>query len=62
MKSLNCDVCYAKITDFERDLFHYSGILKGRESKHIHLCSGCKTELSLPLFDFDAAMKKLKRV
>lgn len=62
MESINCDVCEAKITDFRDDLFHYSGTLRGRESRHIHLCSRCKTELGLPLFDFDAAMEKLKGV
>ena len=60
MKTLNCDVCDAEITDFENALFHYSGTLRGRESGHIHLCSKCKEELGLPLFDFDAAIEKLK--
>ena len=60
MKTLNCDVCYEKITDFDSDLFHYSGTIRGRVSGHIHLCSKCKAKLGLPLFDFDAAMEKVK--
>ncbi len=62
MEALTCNVCNAKIIDFDSGLFHYSGVLKGRESRHIHLCSKCKTVLNLPLFDFDAAMEKLKGV
>lgn len=62
MEAINCDVCDKKITDFDSDLFHYSGTLRGRESGHIHLCSRCKAELSPPFFDFDAAMEKLKGV
>lgn len=62
METLNCDVCDAKITDFESDLFHYSGTLRGRESRHIHLCSMCKAQLNPPFFNFDAAMEKLKGV
>ncbi len=59
---ITCDVCSAKIIEFEVDLFHYSGTLRGQESRHIHLCSKCMAELSPPLFDFDAAMEKLKGV
>ncbi len=62
MEALTCDVCEAKIIEFEVDLFHYSGTLRGKESRHIHLCLKCKTVLNLPLFDFDAAMEKLKGV
>ena len=62
MKAINCDVCDKKITDFDSDLFHYSGTLRGRESGHIHLCSRCKTELNPPFFNFDEAMEKLKGV
>lgn len=61
VESLDCDVCGAKITDFEDDLFHYSGVLKGRESGHIHLCSKCNADLSPPFFDFDAALEKKRK-
>ncbi len=62
METITCHVCYEKITDFDSGLFHYSGVLKGQESRHIHLCLKCKTVLNPPLFDFDAAMEKLKGV
>lgn len=58
VETLNCDVCGAKIADFENDLFHYSGILYGKQSTHIHLCAKCESELTPPFFDFDAALEK----
>ena len=58
VETLDCDVCGAKIADFENDLFHYSGILYGKQSTHIHLCAKCESELTPPFFDFDAALEK----
>ena len=58
VETLDCDVCGAKIADFENDLFHYSGILYGKQSTHIHLCARCESELTPPFFDFDAALEK----
>ena len=56
METLDCDVCGAKITDFENDLFHFSGKLKNKISGHIHLCAKCKGSLNPTLFDFDEAL------
>lgn len=58
IETLYCDICDAKITDFENDLYHFSGRLKNKSSGHIHLCAKCKEDLNLPLFDFDEALQK----
>ena len=58
VETLDCDVCGAKIADFENDLFHYSGKLHGKQSTHIHLCAKCESDLKPPFFDFDAALEK----
>lgn len=58
IETLYCDICDAKITDFENDLYHFSGRLRNKSSGHIHLCAKCKEDLNLPLFDFDEALQK----
>ena len=58
VETLDCDVCGAKIADFENDLLHYSGVLYVKQSTHIHLCAKCASELIPPFFDFDAALEK----
>ena len=62
VETLDCDVCNAKITDFENDLFHFSGKLKNKISGHIHLCAKCKEYLKPPIFDFDEALQKRKLI
>ena len=56
VETLDCDVCGAKIADFENDLFHFSGKLYGKQSTHVHLCAKCVSDLKPPFFDFDAAI------
>lgn len=58
VETLDCDVCAAKITNFENDLFHFSGKLKNKISGHIHLCAKCKEDLKPSFFDFDEALQK----
>ena len=48
-----CDVCNSKITNFESDLFHFSGILHGKFNGHLHLCAKCKDEIMPQIFNFD---------
>ena len=61
VETLDCDVCGSKISDFENDLFHYSGTLRRKDSGHIHLCAKCNSDLSPPFFDFDEAIEKKKK-
>ena len=48
-----CDLCDTPVEDFEHDLFHHSGILKGKFSGHIHVCKLCHAQLNLPEVNFD---------
>jgi len=51
--SIPCDLCGAEVTDYKNDLFHHTGIIKGKLNDHIHLCKRCEEEVKPPLFDFD---------
>ena len=51
---LRCDMCGRAIVDYVNDLFHYSGVLNGAASGHIHLCSECDTQIAPPKFNFDS--------
>ena len=51
---LCCDMCGRMIVDYVNDLFHYSGVLNGVASGHIHLCSECDVLLAPPKFNFDS--------
>jgi hypothetical protein len=57
MESIICDVCGKQITDFDKDLFHHTGKLRGEKNAHIHLCSGCHNP-SLMEIDFDLLIQQ----
>lgn len=50
---LQCDICHAFIADYQTGLHHYSGVLNGAYSGHIHICSMCKRSIGLQDVDFD---------
>ena len=50
---LYCDTCGALITDYENDLFHFSGVFEGQQNNHIHVCAQCVKDYSIPMINFD---------
>ena len=49
--NLVCDRCM-KITK-GKDTYHWSGIVKGIERNHIHICKNCFKELNLKLEELE---------
>jgi hypothetical protein len=57
MDEIKCDVCGEEITDYENNLFHHSGTLRGELNRHIHVCANChKPELMQ--IDFDGLLQQ----
>ena len=47
MVEINCDFCDKEIIDYDKDLFHFTGILNGLLNTHIHSCAKCVDILNL---------------
>lgn len=58
MENLQCDLCDQEFPVPE--IFHFSGILQGQASGHVHVCAGCvqKFELGRAMIDFDRLLGK----
>ena len=58
MDRLNCDLCGKIIKDYDNDLWHYQGKLRGVFNPHIHVCKTCKEKYALKDIDFDAILSR----
>ena len=62
MDSLPCDVCGKAITDYEGDLYHFSGMLNDKSCNHIHVCKKCFDSCNQDLYGVSVKDGLISRV
>lgn len=57
--ALLCDVCGSEIVDYEHGMYHFSGVLNGELSTHIHVCNSCFDNTNETFFGIDVTDGKI---